>query len=70
MYSIRTLLEAKTNKNGEVWPFKLIQLHDQETVEAALLKFAGHKILSAPVKLTNGKYSLIDIEVKQIIGSD
>jgi CBS domain-containing protein len=60
---IRRILESKTNKEGEVWPFRLVELDGQkDTVETSLRKLAGHKILSAPVRLSNGKYALIDIE--------
>lgn len=61
--SIRQILEDKINKEGETWPFRLIELDgSKDTIETALRKLGGHKILAAPVKLSNGKYLLIDME--------
>jgi len=59
---VRQLLEDKINKEGEMWPFRLVEFRGNETVEAVLRKMSGHKILAAPVKLSNDKYFLLDME--------
>lgn len=59
---LRIVLEPKFHREGEEYPFQLKILDGTEdTVESALKKLAGYKILSAPVKLSNGKFLLIDL---------
>jgi len=54
-------LESKINKEGETWPFRLIELDGDDTVDIAMRKLGSHKILSAPVRNGN-KYGIIDLQ--------
>jgi hypothetical protein len=39
----------------------VVALHIDDSLEIALKKLSGHKILSAPIKLGEGRYGILDV---------